>query len=103
MLPSGSVNILHKLVIILKVLGVLKILGRSKTLLYGTLKLNDIFPTELGSSNDTFARTKNLRVGRGKGGPSIMDGPQAIARLIDRTGKDAVPQKIPGQCRFPIW
>lgn len=52
---------------------------------------------ELGSSIDTFARTKNLRVGRGKGGPSIMDGPQAIARLIDRTGKDSPTPKLPGR------
>ncbi|WAR06507.1 ANKS3-like protein [Mya arenaria] len=53
---------------------------------------------ELGSSVDTFTRTKNLRLGRGKAvgsGPSIMDGPQAIARLIDRTGKDGGPPKAP--------
>ena len=62
-----------------------------------------MFHTELGSSVDTFTRAKNMRVGRGKGpggGPSIMDGPQAIARLIDRTGKDTkegAPPKPPGR------
>jgi len=43
-----------------------------------------------------MARTKNFRVGRGKAGPSIMDGPQAIARLIDRTPKESGSSKSPG-------
>ncbi|XP_052805036.1 ankyrin repeat and SAM domain-containing protein 3-like [Mya arenaria] len=84
--------------------------ARSLALINGNMKIvslidNHVTPItslraepELGSSVDTFTRTKNLRLGRGKAvgsGPSIMDGPQAIARLIDRTGKDGGPPKAP--------
>ncbi|XP_052258661.1 ankyrin repeat and SAM domain-containing protein 3-like [Dreissena polymorpha] len=84
--------------------------ARSLALINGNMKIvslidNHVMPItslraepELGSSLDTLSRTKNSRIGRGKGmggGPSIMDGPQAIARLIDRTGKDVGPLKPP--------
>ncbi|XP_045208029.2 LOW QUALITY PROTEIN: ankyrin repeat and SAM domain-containing protein 3-like [Mercenaria mercenaria] len=88
--------------------------ARSLALITGNMKIvslidNHVMPItslraeaglepELSSSDDTFSRrNKNMRGGRGKavgGGPSIMDGPQAIARLINRT-RDAPQQKVP--------
>ncbi|OWF38943.1 ankyrin repeat and SAM domain-containing protein 3-like [Mizuhopecten yessoensis] len=77
--------------------------ARSLALIYGHIKIvslidNHSMPitclraeagldADLSSSDESFPtrRTQQVRRGKGKGGPSIRDGPDAIARLIDRS------------------
>ncbi|XP_060073804.1 ankyrin repeat and SAM domain-containing protein 3-like [Ylistrum balloti] len=77
--------------------------ARSLALIYGHIKIvslidNHSMPitclrseagldADLSSSDEAFPvrRTQQSRRGKGKGGPSIRDGPDAIARLIDRS------------------